>query len=143
MDESLQAGDRVGIMDEADYRHWSRFGSVIAGLGAVAPQSTPNLYTVQEDGHETPLPVSADRIVKLGPLDSAGLPSEWSVQCFPLDGERPGLPMYFRSSADVLEFVKLFFEAGVSDERLRVRVPASANAQEVSALKSQTDVELV
>jgi hypothetical protein len=143
VDESLQVGDRVGIMDEADYRHWSRFGAVTAGPGAASALAATGFYTVQEDGRDDPIPVSADRLVKLGPPDASGLPGELSVQCFPIDGERPGLPMYFRTSADVLQFVRLFFEAGVSDEKLRVRVPSSANAAELSTLKNQKDVELI
>jgi hypothetical protein len=136
MEDFLQAGDRVGIMDEADYRHWSRFGAVTGGAVGGA-------YPVQEDGHAMPVPVPVEKLVKLGPADENGAPGEWSVQVFPVDGERPGLPMYFRNSSDVRDFVRLFFGANLSDEKLHVRAPSSASAEDRAALKNAAGVDLV
>jgi hypothetical protein len=143
MENQLLAGDRVGIMDEADYRHWSRFGSVIGGPNdLVQPNGTVTMYTVQEDGRAGAVPMPANKLVKLGAPGESGQPGEWSAQCFPIDGERPGPAMYFRNGADALAFVRDFINAGLSDEKLHIHAPASATPEQRVQLKN-AGVEIV
>ncbi len=129
-------------MDEADFRHWSRMGVITGGPDMIPqPNGASVIYAVLEDDRPNTIPVPVEKLVKLAP-PAAGGPSEWSAQCFPTNGDRPGLPMFFRNVDDLLIFIRQFSAAGLTDEKLRVRASPSATEDEKRRVRS-AGVEVV
>jgi hypothetical protein len=126
-------GDRVGIKDSADFAHWSARGSVVG----VAEGG----FSVVADGEAEAVTVPRSLLVSLGPPGSEASLGEWVAQAFPLNGDPPGVPMYFANGADVLAFVRQFRAAEI-DETIKVRPPASATDAERQAVRTAGAQEL-
>ena len=124
----FKAGDRVGVKDSPDFNHWSRRG-VITGLADLGE------FTVKLDDEDATVPVLRELLVPLG----ASGADEWFAQAFPINGDAPGMKMYFASGADILQFVYQF-RALQLDEVIKVHTPANATEAERAALR-KTEVQ--
>jgi hypothetical protein len=78
-------------------------------------------------------------LVRLG---DSGEGDAWYAQCFPTDGEPPGPKMYFANPVDVVQFVREFQSASLSDERLHVHPGAAATPEQIAEVQAQ-GVQLV
>jgi hypothetical protein len=136
----LHVGDRVGIKDGADFLHWSRFG-VIAGIAddREARDGSAMTFDVREDGEPEAVHMVSHLLVGLGQPGEQGGPGAWSAQAFPINGDRPGLMMYFENTADLLEFVVEFADQRL-DEKLKVHGPAWTDEERTRLLDAGVEV---
>lgn len=128
----LRAGDRVGIKDSAEFTHWSRRGWIAEITDG--PDGGPVSCSVTPDGELDAVPMLPELLVKLGS-------GEWTAQAYPINGDAPGIPMYFANGADVLAFVRQFQSLQL-DETLKVHAPAVATDAERMAVKHAGAVDL-
>jgi hypothetical protein len=119
----FKAGDRVGVKDSADFNHWSRRG-VITGLADFGE------FSVKLDDADATVPVLRELLV---PIGAAGA-DEWFAQAFPVNGDAPGMKMYFASGTEILHFVYQF-RALQLDEVIKIHTPANATDAERAALR--------
>jgi hypothetical protein len=136
----LHVGDRVGIKDGADFLHWSRFG-VIAGIAdnRETRDGSAMTFEVREDGAPEAVHMVSHLLVGLGQPGEQGGPGAWSAQAFPINGDRPGLMMYFENTADLLEFVVEFADQRL-DEKLKVHGPAWTDEERTRLLDAGVEV---
>jgi hypothetical protein len=139
MTGDFQVGDRVGVKDSPDFTHWTSRG-IIVGIGEAADGAAPSVQ-VQVDGVPGNLPVLCRLLVKLPSLAPGAVADDWCAQAYPTNGDDPGLPMYFATGGDLLEFVRQF-QALELDEALKVHVPATASEAERAALKGAGVAEM-
>jgi hypothetical protein len=135
----LRAGDRVGIKDSGEFTHWSRRGSIADVTDG--PDGSPVSLSVTPDGALEAVPMLPELLVKLGGATGQGGSDEWIAQAYPINGDAPGIPMYFANGADVLAFVAQF-QALQLDETLKVHAPAAASDAERLAVKHAGAVDL-
>ena len=118
----FKAGDRVGVKDSPDFNHWSR-------RGAITGSAESGEFTVKLDDQDACVPVLRNLLV---PLGAPGI-DEWFAQAFPVNGDAPGMKMYFANGAEILQFVYQF-RALQLDEVIKVHTPAGATDAEHAAL---------
>jgi hypothetical protein len=123
-------GDRVGVKDSADFNHWSRQG-VIAGPADAGE------YSVKLDDEDAPVPVLRELLVPLAGVGG----DEWFAQVFPINGDAPGMKMYFASGAEVVRFMYQF-RALELDETIKVHIPPGATDADRAALHEAGAQEL-
>jgi len=120
---NFKTGDRVGVKDSPDFSHWSR-------RGAITGSAESGEFMVKLDDQDAWVPVLRNLLVPLG----ASGADEWFAQAFPVNGDAPGVKMYFASGAEIVQFVYQF-RAMQLDEVIKIHTPATATDAERAALR--------